>query len=400
MTRPAAGATSPLRPCAATRCATVAFHNRLVNVLYDAQIFRQQRYGGISRYFAELAPRIGAMAGVKARILAPGHDNAYLADVGGKTLVGWRRNALAGRVRGGRRAERVLVRATESVARSVLRADVVHETYYVEAPPAARGAVRALTVYDMIHERFAALFDGTDPTSRAKRAAIARADLVFCISESTRRDLIELFEVPAAKLVVTYLSANLAPAANAPAAGGDREPYVLYVGERRGYKNFLGLVEAMQASPLLRSLPLVCFGGGPLSAEERGRIDAIGFPVDRISHAFGDDTQLARLYGGALCFVYPSLYEGFGIPPLEAMRCGCPVVCSNTSSIPEVVGAAGEYFDPNDVGSIAQAIESVIGSESRRHELKTLGFAQTDRFSWDRCAAQTFAAYRAAMGGA
>jgi glycosyltransferase involved in cell wall biosynthesis len=103
---------------------------------------------------------------------------------------------------------------------------------------------------------------------------------------------------------------------------------------------------------------------------------------------------LAKLYKFARAFIYPSLYEGFGIPPLEAMSHGCPVVCSNTSSIPEVVGDAGEYFDPVDTGSMREAIEHVVGSDSHRNLLIAKGYERLKSFSWDRCAAETLDVYR------
>lgn len=363
-----------------------------VNILYDAQTFRIQRYGGISRYFAELAPRMAATSGVDARVLAPAHNNAYLAALQGRHVIGWRTPAWVHRVRGGRHVERRLSRALESLTLALRRTDILHETYYTETPLPARRAARVLTVYDMIHERFAHLFDPDDPTPRAKRAAIERADLVICISDSTRQDLIELLDVPPEKVVVTHLAASLSvPESGAPR---DEEPYLLYVGERGGYKNFAALVAAMQASPVLRELRLLCFGGGYISDDEARRIAETGFPRSQIEQRFGGDAELAALYRGALCFVYPSLYEGFGIPPLEAMICGCPVACSNTSSIPEVVGDAAAYFDPDDVESIAAAVESVVARPSRRAELTALGKLQAARYSWDRCAHETLAAYR------
>jgi glycosyltransferase involved in cell wall biosynthesis len=108
----------------------------------------------------------------------------------------------------------------------------------------------------------------------------------------------------------------------------------------------------------------------------------------------GNDRKLASFYSGAALFVYPSLYEGFGIPPLEAMSMDCPVVCSNNSSIPEVVGDAAEYFDPNDTESIRKAMELVLNSTARQAELINKGQIRCTQFSWERCAEETLAIYR------
>jgi glycosyltransferase involved in cell wall biosynthesis len=109
----------------------------------------------------------------------------------------------------------------------------------------------------------------------------------------------------------------------------------------------------------------------------------------------GDDLVLADLYRHASAFIYPSLYEGFGLPVLEAMAHGCPVICSGTSSLPEVVGGAAELFDPNDPESIGHAIEAVVSSAERREWLRATGRQQARLFSWERCAWETHAVYRA-----
>jgi glycosyltransferase involved in cell wall biosynthesis len=364
-----------------------------VKVLFDAQIFRQQRYGGISRYFCELARRLDETPGVSARIVAPHHRNGYVGGAGPGILIGWD----ADRFRRLGKLSRAAGSATEWAAPALLNPDIVHETYFWGPLLKGGHAPRVLTVYDMIHERFAQHFPRDDPTAQAKRRAVARADHVICISECTRRDLIDILGVPPGKVSVTYLSASMT-ASRSPDAGIGR-PYVLYVGDRGGYKNFFSVVEAMAGSTALVDVQLVCFGGGPPGEADWSRIEGLGLERARVSWRSGDDQALATLYAGASCFVYPSLYEGFGIPPLEAMLCDCPVACSNTSSIPEVVGDAGAYFDPHDAASIRQALESVVGSESLRADLKARARQQLTRFSWARCAEQTKQVYESLHSG-
>ena len=112
----------------------------------------------------------------------------------------------------------------------------------------------------------------------------------------------------------------------------------------------------------------------------------------------GNDTLLANLYTNAHAFVYPSLYEGFGIPLLEAMSLRCPVVCSNTSSLPEVAGEAAEFFDPYDVAHIIYSLEKVVYSNSISTDLLRLGLERVKKFSWDRCASQTYEIYSTLLG--
>jgi glycosyltransferase involved in cell wall biosynthesis len=358
-----------------------------MKVLYDAQIFRQQRYGGISRYFCELATRLDADPTVTARIVAPHHRNEGLVNVPARIVVGWQ----SWRMRRLGKLSRWVGRMLERRITAQWQPDIIHETYYWGSPlhhPAAR---RIVTVYDMIHERFPHHFKPDDPTAAAKRRAVAAADHVICISECTKRDLMEILQVPESKISVTYLGASMAPPTDRPTVPG--EPYFLYVGDRLGHKNFLGLVAALGASTELRTIRLACFGGGALNADEWAAIDRAGIARGRIAQHHGDDIALARLYAGALCLVYPSFYEGFGIPPLEAMACDCPVACSTAGSIPEVVGDAAAGFDPTDGDSIRRTLEEVSGSAAYRTLLVERGRRQLQKFDWNRCAADTLAVY-------
>jgi glycosyltransferase involved in cell wall biosynthesis len=264
------------------------------------------------------------------------------------------------------------------------------------------GVPTVITVYDMIHEIYPELLAKGDRTSELKRIAVERADHVICISDSTRNDLIRLFNVPEQKTTTVYLAADVSPTPRDDAARATAEhprPYLLYVGMRGGHKNFSGLVDAVAGSPRLRSdFDVVAFGGGDFSDAERSAIDGASLSADRVHHVSGDDAVLNALYANAGAFVYPSLYEGFGLPPLEAMTYNCPVVSSNTSSMPEVIGDAGEYFPPTDIGAMSRAIESVVYSEDRRRDLVAKGRDRLREFSWEKCAAQTLAVYQGLHG--
>jgi glycosyltransferase involved in cell wall biosynthesis len=167
-------------------------------------------------------------------------------------------------------------------------------------------------------------------------------------------------------------------------------PYLLYVGARGGYKNFKKLISVYsKSSKIHKNFDLVCFGGGKLHTDELQMITDAGIRPEQVIHFGGGDNILAALYKQAYAFIYPSLYEGFGIPPLEAMAIGCPVICSNNSSLPEVVGDAAETFDPLDEESIQAAIENVIFSSERRNELIKTGLTHHLKFSWSRCAQET-----------
>lgn len=363
-----------------------------MKIVFDAQIFAEQEFGGISRYFCALATELARTPHIDMNIVAPIHVNGYLRGISGGIAVGcyMRRLPKTGRM------IKALSEALFQPIVSMMRPDIVHETYYSPRPTYNRGIPHVLTVYDMIHERFPGSFPANDRVAAHKASAVHRVDHIFCISENTRRDLLEIHGIPEDHISVAYLGYDTLVASSVTAAGlvGD-SPYLLYVGGRQGYKNFDGLLRAYAASNWLSTnLRLVCFGGGPFSATEKGLIAELGLSDKKVVQLGGADDRLAALYSSAAAFVYPSKYEGFGIPPLEAMSLGCPVICSNTSSIPEVVGEAGEYFDPADVDSIRDALERVLQSSARRTQLIEFGRLRCKLFSWKRCAQDTMAVYR------
>lgn len=360
-------------------------------IFYDYQIFLYQQYGGISRYFYELAQRIERMDGFSASVFAPLHANGYLS-MGGVDAFGLKVKKLP---KIWRLYEALDVALTKGYL-AISKPAIVHETYYRRRSLAPKSSLTVVTVYDMIHEKFSDMFHARDNTTALKRSAVTRADRVICISEHTRRDLIELFGVPEEKTVTIQLGFGLESSVDVGTIPADTSgrPYLLYVGNRDFHKNFKGFLRAFGASPVLRdNFSIVAFGGPPLSVTDYRLIDQYNIARSKIKWCSGSDDRLSELYRGAAAFVYPSFYEGFGIPPLEAMSCNCPVICSNASSIPEVVGDAAVLFDPSDTDAMRVAIESVVTSESTRALLIARGGRRIEVFSWDRCAAETASVY-------
>jgi glycosyltransferase involved in cell wall biosynthesis len=270
--------------------------------------------------------------------------------------------------------------------------DILHRTYY--AAPVAVRRPSACTVVDMIPELLPHYFPEGNPHHR-KRDVVLASDMVLSISESTTHDLMQVYGCSASQVVTTPLGIDCQAFADAPKVRHPfRAPYVLFVGLRHRYKNFrrFGLAAAavLAAHPEV-SLALV--GGGALLAEERELFSSAGV-LDRVVQASVPDAALPSVYREAELFVFPSEYEGFGLPILESFACGCAVAASRASSFPEVGGAAIEYFDPKSTDEIAHSIERILMSRARADELRRLGSERVKAYSWQRTAELTAEAYR------
>jgi glycosyltransferase involved in cell wall biosynthesis len=364
-----------------------------VKVAFDHQIFSFQRYGGVSRYFFELASRLPSHGTSEVSVVAPLYVNNYLA---GDSARRFARGRYVPHTFGGIPVVPVVNRFAAPLAWRGANPDIIHETYFA-IKPVGGARRRVVTVYDMVYELFPEEFPGVGRVTAAKRAAVNRADHVICISENTRRDLVRLFGIDPARTSVVHLGYSMTTETNAGKVdSGEGKPSLLYVGNRRGYKNFRTLLQAYSSSPILRDFELIAFGGGAFLPDEQKEIRRLGI-TDRVRFESGSDWELAARYRAAAAFIFPSMYEGFGLPPLEAMSHGCPVVCSNAGSIPEVVGDAGVYFDPNSVEELRTALERVGTTEGLQADLRARGYTRIAAFSWDKCAAATAQIYRQIM---
>lgn len=364
-----------------------------ITIAYDPQIWSFQAYGGISRYFREIAIRIATLESARVAIVAPVHVNEYL-DERTRGLV---RGIQLGDRQFGLGPRRALSMLLGHLLLYKIAPDIIHETFFSPFRTGPRRARRVVTIHDMIHEKYPKHFPGNSHIARNKAIAARRADHIICVSEATRRDVTELLGIAIGKTSVIHHGCSLSMPADAASMKSEAisSDYLLYVGSRRGYKNFAALLTAFARSSHLRNnFRLVCFGGGDFDESERAAVTELGFSDNEIVHVSGNDDHLQQYYRRAAALVYPSLYEGFGLPPLEAMSNDCVVICSAAGSIPEVVGDAGAYFDPTSPEDIAETVERVLRSEVLQRELVGKGRARINAFSWDRCASQTFEAYQ------
>lgn len=371
-----------------------------MRVLYDHQVFSYQVYGGVSRYHCELMAAFDRAREPSFSLGVAETPNEYLARAGffaGKRVE---KQGVAGFFRAFARNEL----QTHLAARR-REHDVFHPTFY--SPSVLRnirGAKLVVTVHDMIPETFPEMFDVTSAYGRfvtkrwidGKRMLCERADSILAVSEQTKRDVVAFYGIDPSRVTVTYLGVDnkLTGGADRPVPDGFPARYFLYVGTRNMYKNFPLLVEA--CAPLVAadsSLGIVCVGGGALSADEQALLAKHGIAGRVVQRDVRDD-ELASCYAHALALVFPSRYEGFGIPILEAFACGTPAVLAKASCFPEIGGDAALYFDPDDAAGLREQLRRVIDDETLRASLVERGRARASAFTWEATAAKTLAAYR------
>jgi glycosyltransferase involved in cell wall biosynthesis len=256
-----------------------------------------------------------------------------------------------------------------------------------------------ITVYDMIHERFPHLFadEWGDRFRRQKEECIRSADVLISISHATQQDICRFYGTDPAQIRVVPLAPSpvFRPLEDGESemnrSGTRMRPFFLYIGDRGLYKNFSGVLDAYCAWPRSRDFDLIVVGR-PWSADEERRLVESGID-GRVGLLTGiEDAHLCRLYNHASAFLYPSLYEGFGIPLLEAMACGCPVIASRIPSTVEVAGECPAYFDPGDHERIVDAFERIL-AEGRDSERIRSGIERAREFTWDRTASGTLDVY-------
>lgn len=375
-----------------------------MRVLFDHQILDAQVRGGASRYFHQLVSTLQNEELATVRLPRLYTDNEYFRPFLARSGCerGGPRSRLVQTLRDRHLAHREIERAWRRTKARLNQLasieelekqdfDVFHPTYY--DPYFLRhlhGRPFVLTIFDMIHEIYPEYFKPQDPTHERKALLAREAARIIAISAATRADVIHYLDVDPEKVEVIHLACSWT-------GEGDEIPapesYLLYVGARGRYKNFKPFLAAFANLAAARpDLHLVCVDPKDFNDAELEWIRELGLE-GRCRSISADDKQLCYLYKKAALFVYPSLYEGFGLPILEAFACGCPVALSAASCFPEVAGDAAVYFDPADVLSIASVLERVLSDGDLCQALIRRGQERLKRFSWHATAEQTVSAY-------
>lgn len=362
-----------------------------VRVSWDEQIFAIQRYGGISRMFSELARVFasGRVTDVELTPLSAPIVNRFLLD--DPTLathldVSEAPNPWVSLARYFAR------RARED------QPDLIHNTFYLPRGLSRdKGPARVVTVHDMIPELLPGFRRRLDWLT-LKKAYVLNADHVICVSEATKQDLIKVYGLIKAPISVVHHGVDARFKPDVPRLDFLPEKYVLFVGNRTHYKDADVLYRAFQrVSEQDPDVSLLCVGGEGLGEAESARLRDLGIR-DRVSQRFLGDDSIISAYANAEAFVFPSHFEGFGLPAVEAMACGAPTILARATSLPEVGGDAALYFDPGNSDQLAGVISDVLRDSGLQGQMRSLGVRRAQGFTWLKAAESTASIYRDTAG--
>jgi len=359
-----------------------------MKILYDYEVFARQRYGGISKYFYELISGLMDFENVNASLFLGMNNSGYdFKALRNKLLIKGNKVAYSDKLHF---LLNLLNKKSFEKFANDNSFDLFHKTYYSDAGLKLK-VKKVSTIHDMTHELYPKFFANSDNTSKLKKKCVESSDGLICVSDTTKEDLMNLYNIENKKIRVIHHGIKKLEQQNF--VNYINEPYLLYVGQRWGYKNFNTLLAAYSiADKIRKNYKLICFGGGEFNISERVFLEENRLN-DNVLHVTGNDFVLNSYYRYAAAFVYPSYYEGFGFPPLEAMNCSCPVLASSNGSVSEIVGDAALLFKPSDLNELISKLELLLESSDLRTKLIEKGMERVKMFSWETCVKEHYKFY-------
>ncbi len=355
-----------------------------MKVFFDYSVFTLQAFGGASNYFVNLVENFSDK--VDPLIISPFYKNFYLknSNYADKFFFYKKVGPLIKYIN-------KLNKIYFNFKVNQKNPDIIHLTYFNEKNFYSSKVENVVTEHDLIKEKFYS--EQYKDQIEYKKKMFDRAAQIICVSKNTKKDLQEKYSIDESKITVVYHGAN--ESKNYREKFLNLRPFILYVGVRERYKNFTNAIKAYaKSSKLTSDFDFVCFGGGHFSDSEKDLFKTLSLDNTKLHYFEGDQLDLNFFYHKARVFIFPSLYEGFGLPLLDAMNMQCPIICSNTSCFPEIVGNSAILFDPKDLESLKFEMENLIYDDQLLLNLKKRGLNNVKNYKWKKCAEETEKIYK------
>ena len=358
-----------------------------MKIAFDHSIFLNQKYGGISRYFIELQKNLSEVH--DSKIFCPIYINQYLK-------YGPKNNYKFLKIDG---IPKNMTKILNFINYKMnffyflkWKPDIIHKTYYNNYNYNNFKSKKILNVWDLSHEIYHHFYN--KPSNwRPKKQALKNVDHVICSSKKTQKDFIELYNFDENSTSVIYQGTPSIQLSKITSNLNFK--FFLYVGSRKKYKNFKIILKALSLNKdILQTYKLICFGNEDFDSSELELMERLNINKKNIILYNGNDDILYGLYQKAEALIYPSLNEGFGFPPLEAMNLSCPVIVSNNEAIYEAVNDCGIYFNPKDEKSLLKCIEKIIDNNFDKTELINKGLKRAKQFNWDKTSSEIEEIYK------
>jgi glycosyltransferase involved in cell wall biosynthesis len=349
-------------------------------VFFENSIFLHQRVGGISKYISKLNNEI-RKTGINSIIYCPLTINTNLKKNKKSNIFYLRFIKIPLFCT---KIFYLINNLLTIIYMKLSKPDIFHFTYYNNFLLKFIKMPYVLTVYDLISEKY-----NYKNTRFKKSELIKKASHIICISKETRKDLIKFYKVDKKKISVIYLGVE-----ENKELILKKKNYILFVGSRSRYKNFVNFIKAFsQSEYLVTNYKVFCFGSIKFNLGEMELFEKLKIKKNMIFKS-GNEKMLDRAYQNASLFVSSSIQEGFGLTPLEAMRCGCPVICSDIPIFKEILGNSCAYINPKKIIDIQQKMESLLKSKAKQNLLIKRGFSKTEQFTWEKCSLKTINVYK------
>jgi|TARA_B110000971_G_scaffold94985_1_gene97686 glycosyltransferase involved in cell wall biosynthesis len=360
----------------------------VMKVLYDNSIFFKQSYGGISKYFFKLFNNFDNQKDINFFVSSFIHKNEYLNEYSSESIY-LKKYPLFSKT-----FFEQMNKFKFKKDHYVYKPDIIHYTYY--GPQISTQSKSIVTVYDLIHEKFYKKYGLKKPFFEHRKKILDSMDIIISISENTKKDLIKIYKINENKIHTVYLGLDIKKnITNDEINYTNNNPYILYVGNRSKHKNFISVIKAFSSSKKINSnFKFICFGGGEFNISEKKLFNDLNLNK-KIEYIHGNDLLLQNLYKKSNLFVYSTLYEGFGLPPMEAIQNNCPALISNVGSLKEIYDDGVMYVNnPLDINEWSENMKTILFEDRIKNDYLTKGKKRIQLYSWQKCADQTKNLYK------